>query len=67
MHIYACRFGGFCNDVDMFDTMLFRIAESEAIATDPQQRILLEETYACLQSANKLLAAHTEAACGKNS
>ena len=50
----------------MFDATLFRIAESETIATDPQQRILLEETYACLQSSNKLLAAQIDATCGKN-
>ena len=49
----------------MFDATLFQIAETEATAIDPQQRILLEEAYACLHSSDKLLAADVDATCGK--
>lgn len=42
------RFGGFCSEVDTFDAALFHMSPAEAAATDPQQRILLEETHAAL-------------------
>ena len=43
MTIYV-RFGAFCSGVDLFDHGLFRLARSEAAATDPQHRLLLEQT-----------------------
>lgn len=48
----------------MFDAALFRMAAVEAIATDPQQRILLEETYAALYAASGLLGMPISNSCG---
>ncbi len=45
-----CRFGGFCDNVDMFDANLFKMTYPEADATDPQQRILLEETFIAIEA-----------------
>ncbi len=49
------RFGGLCDGVDMFDAALFRMSPAEAAATDPQQRILLEETHSALHHARTTL------------
>ena len=46
-----CRFGGFCNNVDSFDAELFRISPAEASATDPAQRVLMEQTLLALSDA----------------
>ena len=43
--------GGFINDVGAFDASFFRISPAEARRTDPQQRILLELAWACLEDA----------------
>jgi acyl transferase domain-containing protein len=43
------RFSTLCPDIDMFDESLFRLGRSEAAAMDPQQRALLELTYAAVQ------------------
>jgi len=45
----------YCDNVDMFDASLFRMTAPEAAATDPQQRILLEETFMALHATNNLL------------
>ncbi|KAK9803914.1 hypothetical protein WJX72_004698 [[Myrmecia] bisecta] len=45
------RFGGFCANVDQFDAELFHMSPVEASATDPQQRVLMEETYKALNDA----------------
>ncbi|TVZ38732.1 polyketide synthase PksM/polyketide synthase PksN [Alteromonadaceae bacterium 2753L.S.0a.02] len=43
--------GGFITDVECFDAEFFRISPKEAIVTDPQQRLLMELTWACLEDA----------------
>ena len=60
--MYA-RFAATVSGVGDFDGGLFRLSRSEALATDPQGRILLEEVYCALQqsrSAGAAAAAGTE-------
>ena len=45
------KWGGFIDNIKMFDAAFFGISPNEAENMDPQQRLLLELTYHALQSA----------------
>ncbi|MQA07913.1 MAG: SDR family NAD(P)-dependent oxidoreductase, partial [Pseudonocardiaceae bacterium] len=47
----SCRWGGFLDEVDRFDSMFFNISPRDAEVMDPQERLFLECTYATLQDA----------------
>ena len=44
--------GSFIKDIDMFDNKFFGISPRESKSMDPQQRVLLEEVYHCLEDSN---------------
>ena len=46
--------GGFADGIDKFDAEFFRISPREAAVMDPQQRILLQLAWACLEDAGQL-------------
>ncbi len=45
------RVGGVLDDIDRFDATLFGYSPREAISMDPQQRLMLEITWECLEHA----------------
>ena len=45
------RFGSFVDDVELFDSAFFSIAQPEAEAMDAQQRLLLESSYEAMRSS----------------
>ena len=40
-------------EVDQFDAELFRLSPTDAAAIDPQQRLLMEESFLALQDAEQ--------------
>ncbi len=45
------KWGGFLHDVDCFDADFFSLSAREVERMDPQQRIMLELTWSCLEDA----------------
>src|SRR5581483_7532628 len=45
------RWGGFLDDVDRFDPLLFHITPKEAEGMDPQERLFLEVAWETLEDA----------------
>ncbi|MCX7293720.1 amino acid adenylation domain-containing protein, partial [Janthinobacterium sp.] len=47
----AMRNGGYLEQIDCFDNLLFGISPAEARMLDPQERLLLESAWTCLENA----------------
>ncbi len=67
----ATKWGGFLDDVELFDAGFFGIASREASRLDPQQRIVLETAWEALehagQSPDRLSGSMTGVYLGKSS
>jgi len=50
-HYPGIKAGGYMNGIDEFDARHFRISPYEAQNMDPQQRILLQLSWACIEDA----------------
>lgn len=47
----SSKWGGFLNEIDVFDAHFFNMSGKEAELTDPQQRLFLEESWSALEDA----------------
>lgn len=46
-----CKWGGFLQDVEMFDPLFFNISPREAETIDPQERLFMETAWSALENA----------------
>lgn len=60
----STRYGGFLQQIDMFDAPFFGISPREAERMDPQQRLLLQVSWEALEDAGQSLHALDSAAVG---
>ncbi|MCP4163877.1 MAG: hypothetical protein GY760_27770 [Deltaproteobacteria bacterium] len=59
-----CRLGGFIQNIDRFDSLFFNITGMEAEASDPQQRLFLEESWKALEDAGYTKEKMFNSKCG---
>lgn len=45
------KWGGFLHNIEYFDPLFFNIAPKDAIYMDPQERLLLESAWKCIENA----------------
>jgi thioester reductase-like protein len=58
------KWGGYLDDVDRFDPLFFNIVPTEADFMDPQQRVLLQESWKALEDAGLDASRLGRARCG---
>lgn len=58
------KWGGIIKDVDKFDPLFFNISPKEASEMDPQQRIILEESWKALEDAGYTMEKVSRMKCG---
>lgn len=60
----VCKWGAFLDDVAGFDCEFFGISEQEAVALDPQHRLLLETSWEAMEYAGLTPATVTDSRTG---
>jgi acyl transferase domain-containing protein/acyl carrier protein/2-polyprenyl-3-methyl-5-hydroxy-6-metoxy-1,4-benzoquinol methylase len=58
------QYGSFLDDPARFDALFFSVSGTEAVHTDPQQRVFLEECWHALEDAGYAGERLTDRACG---
>ncbi len=59
-----CTQGSFVDSIDKFDPLFFRISPLEALYMDPQQRVVMEESWKALEDAGYAGKSMDEKLCG---